>query len=170
MGMRPPQIGYHKAISSHLKSFGKPPSEQYKPPSYMSTMTPPTHGHDHHMHEMKPPSESYEAGMKHHLGKPHAPPPAAQDGKYNTPTHAGGLTALQPNYKETMKPPHASYKKGMESIMAKLSVPEQHFLEHAMSGSQSYLPPQKEYLPPSNGTASSKLSSASGKKKTKDYL
>ena len=166
--MRPPQIGYHKAISSHLKSFGKPPSEQYKPPSYMSTMTPPTHGHDHHMHEMKPPSESYEAGMKHHLGKPHTPP-AAQNGKYNTPTHAGGLTALQPNYKETMKPPHASYKKGMESIMAKLSVPEQHFLEHAMSGSQSYLPPQKEYLPPSTGTASSKLSSA-GKKKTKDYL
>ena len=152
--MSPPKKDYHHHLSSHLKSFGKPPSEPYKPPSYMSTMTPPTHGHAHYMHEMKPPSESYEAGMKHHKVKHEYKPPV------------GDFTALQPNYKETIKPPHASYEKGMKSIMAKLSVPEQQFLEHAMSGSQSYLPPQKEYLAPKTKAAASET----GKKISKDYL
>ena len=165
--MTPPKVGYKKAIASHLKSMS-PPVEQYKPPSYMSTMSPPSQSHTYHMHEMKPPSESYEAGMKPHLSKSvpplkesYLPPEQSKLTQYKPPT--GDYSAIQPNYRETsLHPPKNSYEHGMKSIMAKLSVPEQQFLEHAMSG-KSYAPPQKDYLPPPAKVTKDKPP-------TKDYL
>ena len=89
---------------------------------------------------MKPPSQSYErppivkaggGGDHHHLVPP--------KDNYLPPS---------PSPKPHYKPPESTYAEGMKTIMAKLSLPEQEFLEHAISGTKGYLPPQEEYKAP----------------------
>ena len=65
-----------------------------------------------------------------------------------SPVIGDHYSGIQPNYKlQTMSPPQSSYDEGMKNIMAKLTPPEQEYLEHAMSV-KSYLPPGKEYQSP----------------------
>ncbi len=161
--MKPPEghyEGHHEGHYEGHSSTMKPPSHGYKEPQrHTNQMKPPSHAYNEpqrHTNQMKPPSHSYESGIKEHLSKIPPPPkdnylpPDPKMKEYSPPT-GEHFSALQPNYREAMKPPKSSYEEGMKSIMAKLSLPEQEFLEHAMSG-QTYLPPSGDYKPPAKLT------------------
>ena len=142
--MRPPSQSYDVGIHGHLSQM-KGPKDNYLPPKpvSMTRYTPPTGDFSalqpnyRHKTAMKPPAESYKR------------PPIVQKDQYLEPPKDNYLPPPTPSLKPHYKPPSDSYSEGMKTIMAKLSLPEQNFLEHAMSGTKGYLPPQEDYKAPS---------------------
>lgn len=137
-GMRPPSQSYDAGVKSHLEKL-PPPKHEYLPPKESVGYKPPDSDYlpPKEMTGYNPPNNDY------------LPPKKTE---YKPPT-AGDFTGLQPNYREAIKaikPPNSAYEEGMKNIMSKLSLPEQEFLEHAMSG-KSYLPPKEEYKSPTSG-------------------
>ena len=139
--MKPPSTSYQAGIHDHMTKIPPPSKNSYSPPDQkMTKYTPPTGDYSslqpNYREAMKPPSESYDSPIKDDLTQ-------------NKPPAKESYLPPKKNYRDPIEPPHSSYEDGMKGIMSKLSLPEQEFLQQAMSG-KSYLPPSKDYKIPDN--------------------